>query len=366
MKEKRNTLLSRFQGDTALLVSVLSLSIISFILILTAGSFTVKDMVSFGMAYFAMFLCYKIDYTFFTYKFLSWIALALAGVLLIATAVVSDGRSIQILGFSLQTFFLIGLCLVYYFSSYLGIRINKEIELQPKDTFYLFGILAGFCGIMFTQNQSTAIILGIVLLFILVLVEAPRLKFALKVSGIFVGILLVIAFFATQISSNFDVKDQGRIATLVSRTYNFFSGEYTDQGIRAEAAVSLAPLLPFNLGNGVVKNILQERDNDYVFAVLCEELGVLVAFFVILMYLVILYRTTTISKNADGAFAKLLSYGIGIWLCLMAFIHIAVNINAIPATGQTLPFISRGGTSLILSGIMIGILLNISKKNVKQ
>ncbi len=90
------------------------------------------------------------------------------------------------------------------------------------------------------------------------------------------------------------------------------------------------------------------------------------AIVVIFLYLVILYRAIRISRYSEGAFAMFLSCGIGFWLCLMAFTHIAVNVNLIPATGQTLPFISRGGTSLMLSGAMIGILLNISKTSIKE
>ena len=140
--------------------------------------------------------------------------------------------------------------------------------------------------------------------------------------------------------------------------------DYGKQAILSRAAISTASWLPAHVGKGNIKKALPEKDNDYVFAVLVEEMGLLVGLFVLFAYLIILYRTMRIARNAEGAFAMLLAWGIGFWFCMQALIHIAVNSFLIPATGQTLPFISRGGVSLAISGAAMGILMNISKKEI--
>lgn len=137
--------------------------------------------------------------------------------------------------------------------------------------------------------------------------------------------------------------------------------DYGKQAILSRAAISTANWFPVNVGKGTIKKVLPEKDNDYVYAVLVEEMGILVGLCVLFFYLIILYRTMRIARNAEGAFAMLLAWGIGFWFCMQALIHIGVNSFLIPATGQTLPFISRGGMSLAISGAAIGMLMNISR-----
>jgi len=142
--------------------------------------------------------------------------------------------------------------------------------------------------------------------------------------------------------------------------------DYGKQSILSRASISTASWLPVNVGKGTIKKVLPEKDNDYVYAVLVEEMGIFVGIFVLFAYLIILYRTMRIARSADGAFAMLLAWGIGFWFCMQALIHIGVNTFLIPATGQTLPFISRGGMSLAISGAAIGMLMNISRNKIDE
>ncbi len=353
-----------FKGDKILLSSVFVLSGISLILILSAGSLTIKDTLFFLLSYGLMYIFYKIDYKFFSIKGLIYTLFAAALGMLLWTVFVVQGRSINIGGFHVQTFFPIGVILIFFFSHYLASHINKkENTLTSLNTWFLVGVTLFFCTLMFLRNQSSAIILAIILFLMMWVVRAPKIKKIILGIVVLATIAGSVIFIASVRGS--DVKEIGRLGTLTSRVYTFINNEYTEQGMRAEAAISLAPVFPSMLGKGVVKNKLQEGDNDYIFSILCEEMGLIVAFAVILAYVIILYRAIRISTYSEGAFAMLLSCGIGFWFCAMAFVHIAVNINIIPATGQTLPFISRGGTSLMLSGSVIGILLNISKTSTK-
>jgi cell division protein FtsW len=181
----------------------------------------------------------------------------------------------------------------------------------------------------------------------------------------FCGIIFVAVFLSFALNI-------GRVQTFKNRVTYWkndkvvpgMDKDYGRQAILSRAAISTASWLPAHVGKGEIKKILPEKDNDYVYSVLVEEMGLLVGLFVLFAYLIILFRTMRIARNADGAFAMLLSYGIGFWFCMQALIHIGVNSFLIPATGQTLPFVSRGGVSLAISGAAIGMLMNISRKEI--
>ena len=109
-------------------------------------------------------------------------------------------------------------------------------------------------------------------------------------------------------------------------------------------------------------NYLPEPVGDSIFAIIGEELGMLGAIILVVLFVVLAIRGIKIAKNAPDMFGRLLATGITIWIALQAFINIGANIALVPLTGIPLPFISYGGTSLIFLMAAIGILLNISKQ----
>ena len=162
----------------------------------------------------------------------------------------------------------------------------------------------------------------------------------------------------------------GRSGTLKNRftlwAHGYVEGvpeDYARQVVLSKAAISRSQLLPWGVGEGVIKVSLPARDNDYVFSVLVEEFGVIMSLFVIFLYLALLFRRADCAMRMGHS--PHLAFGIGFWFSAQAFVHIGVNCGLIPSTGQTLPFISRGGTALIISGAAIGILLNIHKNNAE-
>ena len=343
----------KFKGDKIILLIVILLSLLSVMMIASAGDRWMEQLRNFGVGFFLLFLFYHIDYRMVS-RFATPL-LILSGVLLI----ISFGdRSVSFFGIDLQIFYFIGFCLLIFMSKFLAKKINYEEELSQKEVITLFGLILVFCGGIFISNQSTALILFctcIVLLF----VGRVKIKYLLAFFGIMiVGVSLA---FALKI---------GRVETLKNRVTYWWNDsitpdmdkDYGRQSILSRAAISTASWLPIHVGKGNIKKVLPEKDNDYVFTVLVEEMGIFVGIFVLFAYLFILYRTMRIARNADGAFAMLLAWGIGFWFCMQALIHIGVNSFLIPATGQTLPFVSRGGMSLAISGMAIGMLLNISKK----
>jgi len=358
-----------FKGDKIILLIVILLSLLSILMIASAGDRWIEQLRNFGVGFFLLFLFYHIDYRNIS-RFATPLLLFAGGLLLYSLFRSTGARTISLFGMDLQIFYFVGFCLLLYITKYIATKLNNEEELSLNEVIKFFGIILIFCGGIFLSNQSTAIILFctcVVVLFV------GRIK--TKYLAVFCGVIVIAVTLA--FSSNI-----GRVQTFKNRvTYwhvqTFHEGipqsikeklvfaklnpHYGKQSILSRAAISTAPWLPTNVGKGIIKKELPEKDNDYVFAVLVEEMGILVGLFVLFAYLVILYRTMRIARSADGAFGMLLVWGIGFWFCMQALVHIGVNCFLIPATGQTLPFISRGGVSLAISGAAIGMLMNISK-----
>ena len=351
----------KFKGDKIILLIVILLSLLSVMMIASAGDRWVEQLRNFGVGFFLLFLFYHIDYR--SVSRFAAPALIFAGALLIYSLINSSGnRTVTIFGMDLQIFYFVGFCLLLYMAKYMARKLNYEEELSQNEIIKLFGIILLFCGGIFLSNQSTAIILFctcIVLLFV------GRVKKSYLLG--FCGIILVALFLAFAL-------DIGRVQTFKNRVSYWkndkimpgMDKDYGKQSILSRASISTASWLPVNVGKGTIKKVLPEKDNDYVYAVLVEEMGIFVGIFVLFAYLIILYRTMRIARSADGAFAMLLAWGIGFWFCMQALIHIGVNTFLIPATGQTLPFISRGGMSLAISGAAIGMLMNISRNKIDE
>jgi len=359
----------KFKGDKTILLIVILLALLSVMMIASAGGRWVEQLRNFGIGFFLLFLFYHIDYR--NVSRFATPALIFAGILLFYSFINSSGdRTVSIFGMDLQIFYFVGFCVLLYMAKYMAKKLNYEEELSQNEIIKLFGIILLFCGGIFLSNQSTAIILFctcIVLLFV------GRIKKSYLLA--FCGIIFFALFLAFAL-------DIGRVQTFKNRVlywrvqtfhngipesekdiiaYNKLEKGYGKQAILSRASISTASWLPAHVGKGTIKKVLPEKDNDYVYSVLVEEMGILVGIFVLLAYLIILYRTMRIARSADGAFAMLLAWGIGFWFCMQAMVHIGVNTFLIPATGQTLPFISRGGMSLAISGAAIGMLMNISR-----
>ena len=364
----------KFKGDKIILLIVILLSLLSVMMIASAGDRWVEQLRNFGVGFFLLFLFYHIDYR--NVSRLATPALIFAGVLLLYSFIDSSrARTVNILGMDLQIFYFIGFCVLLYMAKYMGKKLNCEEKLSLNEVIRIFGVILIFCGGIFLSNQSTAIILFCTCIVLLFVGRVKTSYLAAFCGIIFVAVLLAFVF------------EFGRVTTFKNRVIywhvqTFHNGipqskkeikvfsklekDYGKQAILSRAAISTAGWLPTHVGKGTIKKVLPEKDNDYVYAVLVEEMGILVGVFVLFAYLIILFRTLRIARSADGAFAMLLAWGIGFWFCMQALIHIGVNTFLIPATGQTLPFISRGGVSLAISGAAIGMLMNISKNKIDE
>jgi cell division protein FtsW len=273
-------------------------------------------------------------------------------------------RGITFFGHDVQTFYLIGFLVIIFLSNFIGRRYNRDECLTDQNMKYLIAILIIFCFCIATMNMSTAIILfvtGMVIFF----VSEFKMKYILGVvtiAAVVVGVLALVVLKSGEEGSHI-----GRMGTFVNRLEYYFTKEningYGDQMILSRAAIARSGLHPAGPGKGVIKNRLPENATDYAYASLFEETGLIMGLIVLMAYLVIFYRAWKISKASTNALGTILSFGIGFWFTCQALVHIGVNCELLPTTGQTLPFISSGGASLFVSGCAMGMLLNVSKKN---
>lgn len=352
----------KLKTDNIIPIVVIFLTAISIVMVYSMrGNIVLQHLKHLLFGYLGMFVVYQIDYR--KVGVFAPVVLFVAAVLLVFTMLSQAVRGVTIFGRDVQTFYFIGFLIIFYISNYIARQYHKHGELNSSNVKYLFLLLGGFCLGIATMNMSTAIILfitGIVIFF----VGGFKMKDIAGMIGIVAAILLVAVIVVANMSDERKAKI-GRMATFINRWEYYITKDntdgYGDQMILARAAIARSGFNPAGPGKGVIKNRLPEKETDYAFASLFEETGIVVGVLVLLSYLIIFYRARKIAKEATGTFGRLLAFGIGFWFTCQALVHIGVNCELLPTTGQTLPFISSGGASLFVSGCAMGMLLNIGK-----
>lgn len=248
---------------------------------------------------------------------------------------------------------------VIIYSALVISRIGKQVS-DRKGTILHFSVSAmlSMLLLLITNNMSSAIIvMGIS--FCMYFVAHPNVKgfliFAAIVAGA-VGLVVLIAVLTSGSSGGFRLE---RVAAWLNPEK--FSGDTSFQTLQALYAIGSGGLFGKGLGSSAQKLIMPEVQNDMIFSIICEELGLFGAMVVILLFILLLYRIIYIARNVKESFGAMLVIGVFAHIALQVVINIAVVTNSIPNTGVSLPFISAGGSSLVFLMIEIGMVLNVSK-----
>ncbi len=263
------------------------------------------------------------------------------------------------LNLSFQTFEFAKYVLVGYLA--LVLYKNRDGFDGFKDVFIkLFLPLLIVCALMFKSNLSTTVMVfvtGFVMMF------AAKVNWKYLLSLILIG----VAVFATYILvlSFMPKEKQGRLATWKARfeqhnkpVENIYELSQADQSKIAIATGGVFGKLP---GNSTQRNFLPNPFSDFIYAIIVEEYGLAGGIVVLLLYLIILYRGFKIALNAQNKFAAYYAVGLSFVLVFQALISMGVAVDIGPTTGQSLPMVSMGGTSVVMTAISIGILLSLSK-----
>jgi cell division protein FtsW len=277
-------------------------------------------------------------------------------------------RSISFLGFEFQTIHAIEILFVIFMAQWIA-KVRNGINDWRKVYLPMLAFVVGMCGLIFSQKQSAGIILGVTCM---VMLFASQLKMryiaaTVAIGGVVLGLLIMILF-ATSTGDN--LKEKARVGTGSNRLERWLNPEKShEETIRTEAAIATASFKP---GNSVQKGSVDQSYSDYIYAFIVEEYGLAIGTLVVLLYITLFHRVYKITQYIQSSFGMYLALGLGFLIVFQAFTHICVCNGLFPSTGETLPMISRGGASILITSFCFAILLNLSieakkdKKNAKE
>lgn len=368
------------QGDRFIWAIVALLALFSFLPVYSAASnlaningdgntlrFLVKHGVHLILGFIILLGVHKIPYHYF--KGLSVIFLPLIIVLLLITlaqgTTVSGANAarwirIPIMGVGFQTSTLAAVVLIVYVARYLS-RI-KDKEITFKESLLPLWLPVGLVlMLILPANFSTTAIIFVMVIALVFLGGYP-----LKYIGAIIGVGIVMLLLFVLLAKAFPGVFPNRVDTWISRVENFASDEVdADADYQTEKAkIAIASGRTFGLGPGKSKqkNFLPQSSSDFIYAIIVEEFGLLGGLFLMLLYLLLLFRITVVAHKASTVYGKLLVIGVGLPIIFQALINMAVAVELFPVTGQTLPLVSSGGTSIWMTCLAIGIVLSVSAK----
>jgi len=367
------------KGDRLIWAIAALLAIFSFLPVYSAASnlayisgggntfnYFVKHFLHLFLGFAIMYGVHRIPYRFF--RGLSMIMIPVVLVLLVATmlqgntiggANASRWIRVPFVGFTFQPSTLASVVLMVYVARYLS-KI-KGTEITFKETILplwmpVFFVLA----LILPANFSTTAIIFTMVMMLAFLGGYPLKYLALiLISGVAAFAMFIL------VAKAFPDVMPNRVDTWVSRIQNFTNGEDTEadyQIEKAKIAIASGEIYGVGPGKSIQKNFLPQSSSDFIFAIIVEEYGLVGGLFLMLLYMWLLFRIVIVSHKADTIFGKLLVIGVGLPIVFQALINMAVAVELFPVTGQTLPLISSGGTSIWITCMAIGIILSVSAK----
>jgi cell division protein FtsW len=304
-------------------------------------------------------------------KILLWITpLVLIYTLVAGQEVGGAKRWVSVFGWTFQTSDLVRLVLITNLAAMLAKRQNGLKSFNELWPIIIWcGVLVGLLAI---SSFSTSVILGITCIMIMIIARVP-VKYIFR---LFLSVLLALSFIfgAGVVVKAVSGKDFGRTQTVIDRTEAFFKIDLDKNGLiggtigseslqqdQALAAISRGGLFGVGPGRSAVKHQMAEAYSDFIYAIIIEEYGLIGGILMVGAYLWLLARGLSNIEHTSQAFGGLLSIGLTLSIVFQALTHMFINVGLGPVTGQTLPLISKGGTSILFTFIAIGIVLSVSK-----
>lgn len=387
MEEKENKI-ELLKGDKVLWMVILLISFFSVFPVYSASSnleYIVQNGTTTGHLVKHMFfvflgLAFMRSMGAIRYEFigkLSSIALGLMVILLVVTMFTGqqiDGASasrwLKIPGIPIafQPSSFAFLVLIVYICRYLTKKITRD-RLPIENIFYLFGPVLIVFALVAKDNGSTALMILMVSLAVMVVgqLSSKYIFGFLGISGIVIGVFLFLALKTDLITSN-------RVHTWISRIEIFLhtdkNANVEDETVKAKnyqvnqakAAIVHGGLTGIGPGKSALKQMLPQSASDFIFAIIVEEYGLIGAGVLITLYMIMIIRIVMIASKMPAFFGSLLVISLGIMIFVQLAVNIAVAVNLIPVTGQPLPLISYGGTSMLVNYLQLGIILNVSSR----
>jgi cell division protein FtsW len=371
-----NQILNRTKGDKVIWAVVLLLSLISLLAVYSATGtfdyrheknssyFLVKQVMVLGFGLCITYLVHNVNYT----KFAKWAVFLyllslplLLYTLLFGKSVHEGSRWITVPGINLtfQSSDLAKLALFMFLARVLSIKKDVIKDFRKGFIPVLLPMLVT-CMLIAPANLSTALMLGTTcsIIFFIGRVQVKHLLFLAAVGMMCVTLLFVVSL----------ATGHGRAKTWIVRIEDYMgksqNGKKQDdpyQVQQAKIAIANGGITGRGPGNSIQRNFLPFPFSDFIYAIIIEEYGLIGGAFLILLYLLFLWRSILIFKRCPYAFGAFLAVGLSITLVFQAMLNMGVNVNLLPVTGLTLPMVSMGGSSIWFTSIAIGIILSVSK-----
>ena len=371
------SLIGSLKGDKIIWIVVLSLSIFSFLPVYSASSnFGVNLIFSSVFKHVAiifigiiiMYATHLIDYKYL--RGLSLIILPLAILLLFITALQGneiDGAnasrwiSIPLINISFQPSSIASIFLLIYISNY--ISKNREKKLNFSNSFVKLWLpILLVVMLVLPSNFSTAFMIFSLCLILIFIGQYPIKNILLIVLSI---VILATSFVG--LSKKYPEMLPNRVDTWSNRIENFINPSIDNdanyQINRAKAAIATGSLFGVGAGKSSMKYILPQSTSDFIFSIITEEYGLFISIIILLLYIILLFRIVIIAYKAKNSFGQLVSLAVGLPIVFQALINMGVAVQLFPVTGQPLPLISTGGTSIWTTFFAFGVLLSVSRNN---
>ena len=376
-------LINNLKGDKGIWSFVALLALFSFLPVYSASSnlaylkhgtgntlvYLIKHFIHVFAGFVIMYQIQKVPYHYF--RSLSRIILPFAWILLIYTlfkgtliegANASRWIQVPLIGISFQPSTFASIALMLFVARYLAKKNVEEMTFQKSFIELWLPVFVTIILIL-PANFSTA---G--LIFVMVLMLAFIGKYPLKNMAAIIGMGIVSLAFFLLVVKAFPNAFPNRVDTWMSRIDNFVTdkpGEDDYQIGIAKTAIATGGVYGLGPGKSIQKNFLPQSSSDFIFAIIIEEFGLFGGFAVIFVYIMLFIRFVIASYKAPTLFGKLVVVGLGFPIIFQAFINMGVAVELLPTTGQPLPLISSGGTSIWMTCAAIGIIINVTKKEVE-
>ena len=393
-----NNLISKTKGDKVIWALVILLALVSLLAVYSAtGSLAYKNFrgnteiylfkqIAFIMAgIMVIYFAHLVNYTFYSKvaKIAFFISLLLLFYTLFFGVKMNEGSRwirLPFVNMTMQTSDLARLALFMYLARLMS-KKQEVIKDFKKGFLPVIVPVAVTCALIAPANLSTALLLGASCLLLLFIGRVSTKHILMTIGIALVPIMILVA--AAMIRHNKEKKEDisviagkssstlfGRVDTWIDRMEDFMYGsnDVNDdayQVSQAKIAISKGGLVGVGPGNSTTRDYLPQAYNDFIYAIIIEEYGLMGGAFIMFIYLVFLYRCIRIYKRCPFAFGAFLALGLSFTLAIQAVANMAVTVNLFPVTGVTLPLVSMGGTSFIFSCLAIGIILSVAR-NVEQ
>lgn len=373
-------ILKKIEGDKVLWIVAVVLGLISLVSVYSAVSayattkfdgdterVLMKHLLTLVLGYAFMWGASRVDYRKYSKFF--YIALWLCIPLLVYTLLWganlnSASRSIRILGISFQSSDLAKIVLIGYVARMLFYK-QDDITSFKKAVLPIILPTVIVVALIMPENLSTAVMLFV---SVLVLMFVARVRFVHLLY--IVGVVVVSLLLYIGVMMMFPEGERGRAETWINRTESFFSPkeEVQDpfdkdnyQTTYSKIAVATGGAIGKGPGKSTQRNFLPHPYSDFIYAIILEEYGLGGGLLVLFMYVVLMTRAVRVLRLRPCSFAAFLTFGLTFLIVMQALINMGVAVSLLPVTGQPLPFVSMGGTSILFTGFAIGILMSVSR-----